>query len=74
MIRRPMIRRWGRSALLSMNGPSMTCRSWRWSAFPSTTCRPMMIDSIQTLNRARESVVVPRVGSEILIRIEPLWV
>ena len=36
--------------------------------------RPMMIDSIRTLNRARESVVVPRVASEILIRIEPLWV
>ena len=39
----------------------------------STNCGPM-IDSIRTLNRGRESVVVPRVASEILMRIEPVWV
>ena len=68
MIGRPMIRRWGRSALLST-----TVHSWRCSSFPFTN-RPMMIDSVRTLNRARESVVVPRVTSEIVIRIAPLWV
>ena len=69
MIGRPMIRRWGPLAL-----SSTTICSWRCSAFLSTNRRPMMIDSMQTLNRARESVIVPRVTSQILIRIEPLWV
>ena len=38
----------------------------RFSASMSTTCQPM-IDSIQTLSRGSESVVVPRVANEILI-------
>ena len=68
MIGRPMIPRWGRSALLSTK-----VRSRRCFTFPSTN-RSMMIDSFRTLNRARESVVEPRVTSKIHIRIAPLWV
>ena len=76
MIGPPMIRCWGRSALLSKSCGPMTIRSLRCSAFPSTNCQPMMIGSIRTLNRVRDSVVVPRVASEILVflGIEPLCV
>ena len=59
MIGQPMIQSCERSALLSTNRRPMTICSWGRLALPSTTCRPMMIRSIRTLNRTKRSGCMP---------------